>query len=391
MIIFNLSSLNIPSDKSRYNQSKLYFLKTEKEFGLAAYQRNNIGMGMTGYHNDIILLKDVQPAFNLLISEINKAEKNINIEIFIIHNDQTGQQFKNILIKKAKQGVEVRLLYDAWGSYFTPRSFFNDLRKNGVKVAAYNPLLSGFLEGRLSNRLHRKMVIIDGEKAFIRGENIGDEYLGKNKKIGFWKDTGIVFNGDAALSIQQIFLNDWLQSSSEKILDKNFYPSTPDIANSTVKIIIGGPDSPLTNMSLPYIRLINNAKSGILIVSPYFFPDTPTLDALYQSAKQNINIHLILPRKSDNVIAQIAQPFYIKKLLKHGITVSTYERGFIHSKVMVIDNDIASIGTANLDILSFFRNYEVNSIIYDKEIIQQLQNDFSNNLKNSTTYLPAAK
>jgi cardiolipin synthase len=391
MIIFNISSLNIPSDKSRYDQSKIYFSETEEQFGLTTYEQNDIGMGMTGYHNDMILLNDAEPAFELLISEMEKAEKNINIEFYTIHDDQTGQYFKNVLIEKAKQGVEVRLIYDAWGSGLTPRSYFNDLRQNGVKVAPYNPLLSGFLQGRLHNRLHRKMIIIDGKRAFIGGENIGDEYLGKNKKIGFWKDTGIIFNGDAALSIQQIFLNDWLQSSSEKVADKNFYPSTPDIANKTVTIILGGPDSPLTDMSLPYIRLINNAKEKVLIVSPYFFPNTAILEAMYKAAERNIDVHLILPSKSNSKIARITTPFFINKLLSHGIKISTYDRGFIHSKIMIIDNNIASVGTANLDILSFWKNYEVNSIIYDKEIIQQLQNDFLNDLKDSTTHLPASR
>ncbi|MDD3363784.1 MAG: cardiolipin synthase [Syntrophomonas sp.] len=391
MIFFNLSSLNIPSDKSRYDQSKTYFSETEKEFGLAKYEQNDIGIGMISYNNDMILLKDVQPAFELLISEMEKAEKNINMEFYTIQNDQTGEQFKNVLIKKAKQGIEVRLLYDAWGSGLTPMSYFNDLRENGVKVAPYNPLLSGFLQGRLHNRLHHKMIIIDGKKAFIGGENIGDEYLGKNSKIGFWKDTGIIFSGDAALSIQQVFLNDWLQSSNEKVMDKNFYPRNPDIANKTVTIIPGGPDSSLTDMSLPYIKLINNAKEKIFIVTPYFFPNAAILEALYKAAERNIEIHLILPSKTDNKIAQIIEPLYINKLLDHGIKVSTYNRGFIHSKIMIIDNHVASVGSANLEKLSFSKNYEVIGIIYDKEIIHQLQNDFLDNLKDSTTHLPTSK
>jgi len=246
-------------------------------------------------------------------------------------------------------------------------------------------LLSSFWQGRLCNRLHRKMIIIDGKKAFIGGENIGDEYLGKDEKNGYWKDMGIIFSGDAALSIQQVFFNDWLQSRSEKVADKKFYPSFPSKTNETVKIIVGGPDSPLTDMSLPYIRLITSAKDKILMISPYFLPNTAILEALHQAAERNVEIHLILPSKSDSKIARITQPFYINNLLKHGIKVSTYDRGFIHSKVMLIDNDVASVGTANLEILSFWKNYEVNSIVYDKEIIQQLQNDFMNDLKYSTT------
>ena len=205
MLIFNLSSLNIPSDKTLYYQSQIYFSETAQQFGLPAYQQNDIGIGMTSDNNEITLLTDVQPAYDMLIAEMEKAEENINMEVYIIHNDETGNLFKNVLIAKAKQGVEVHLLYDDLGSILTPNSFFNDLRNSGVQAAAYNPLWSGFWQGRLDNRLHRKMIIIDGKKAFIGGENIGDEYLGKNKQIGFWKDTGISFSGDAVLSIQTNF------------------------------------------------------------------------------------------------------------------------------------------------------------------------------------------
>ena len=355
MIIFNLSSLNIPSDKNLYYQSQIYFSETEQQFGLPAYQQNDIGVGMTSDNNEIALLTDVQPAFEVLIAEMEKAEHSINMEVYIIHNDETGNLFKNVLIVKAKQGVEVHLLYDALGSVLTPGSFFDDLRNNGVQAAAYNPLWSGFWQGRLDNRLHRKMIIVDGKKAFIGGENIGDEYLGKNKKIGFWKDTGITFSGDAAFSIQQVFLDDWRQSSREKVIDKNFYPSTAARANKIVRILPGGPDSPMTDMSLPYIRLISNAKEKVLMVSPYFLPNTATLEALYQAAERNIEVQLILPSKSDNTIMRMIQPFYIKKLLTHGIKVSTYNRGFIHSKIMIIDNDIASVGSAIWTDLAFIK------------------------------------
>jgi cardiolipin synthase len=331
------------------------------------------------------LLTDVRPAFNLLVSELEHARKNINMELFIIRDDQTGRHFKNVLIRKAQQGVEVRLLYDAWGSAFTSKSYFNDLRRNGVKVAAYNPLLSGFLQGRLGNRLHRKIIVIDGKQAFIGGENIGDEYLGKNNKIGFWKDTGIIYQGDAALAIQQLFLNDWLQASREKITGKSFYPSTSGLMPNMVRVISGGPDSPLTNMSLTYARLVNKAQDQVLITSPYYFPDKAMAQALYKAVQRKVTVHLILPRKSDHKLTRLAQPYYINQLISHGIKVSTYNRGFIHSKIMIIDNQAASIGSANLDRFSFYRNYEVNSIIYNKDVITQLQQDFTRTLKDSTT------
>lgn len=389
MIIYNLSSLSIPFNQIRYRQFLTYCSETGQQFGLAPYQQNDIGQGMTSTNNEITILKDVQPAFAMLLDEIQRAEHNINIEFFIIRNDESGNQFKNALIEKAQQGLQVRLLYDAWGSALTPNSYFKDLRQNGVLVEAYNPIWSGFWQGRLDNRLHRKIIIIDGKSAYIGGENIGDEYLGKNPKIGFWKDTGISLKGDSVLSIQQVFLNDWLQSTHEKIEEPNFYPLASGIGDKSVNIIPGSPDSRKMNISLPYINLVNSAKSKIYMVSPYFIPNNALLKAVYGAAERNIDIQLILPAKNDDLLARLIQPFYIKNLLSHGIKVYTYNQGFIHSKIMIVDDEAASVGSANFDRLSLSRNYEIISVIYDKELIKQLQNDFLNDLEDSTPLFPA--
>jgi cardiolipin synthase len=260
-----------------------------------------------------------------------------------------------------------------------------------VQVAAYNPLVSAFFQGRLLNRLHRKIIIIDGKKAFIGGQNIGDEYLSRDEKIGYWKDTGLVFSGDAVLSSQQIFFSDWLQASGEKVMGIDFYPDTPAIENKTITIITGNPDSPLTNMSIPYIQMINSAKEKIYIVTPYFFPDAATLGALYQTAGRNVDIHILLPDQSDHILLDITKPLYIKKLLAHGIKVSTYNRGFNHSKIIIIDDSLASIGTANMEKFGFFKSYEVTCVIYDNKKIKELQNDFLNDISSSTTHSPVSK
>jgi cardiolipin synthase len=388
MMIFNLSQFNIPSDKNNYKQMQAYFSESQDQFNLAAYEQNDIGIGMTTYNNDIRLLPESEPAFNILITEMENATKNLNIGLFIIRNDDAGNRFKNVLIDKAHQGLEVRLLYDAWGSAFTPMSFFNDLRAAGVKVAAYNPLWSGFIQGRLDNRLHRKTIIIDGKLAFIGGENIGNEYLGKSKKTGYWKDTGIIFYGDASRSVQEIFLNDWYQASHENVANDDFYPRNDGISAKTVTILPGGPDSPLTKMNVVQTNLITKAQDKIFIATPYFFPDVSVLKALYGAAARGIDVNIIIPSHGDSKLGAVANYFYMKKLLNHGIKVSTYNKGFIHSKVIIIDDNIASVGSANLEKFSEMKNYEITSILYDQELIQELKNDFTNDLKDSTTHLP---
>lgn len=384
MTIYNLSSLNLPSDQNRYRQFEGYCAETSQEFSLPMYQKNNMGTGMTSSNNTIRLLQDTQPAFDSLMAAIKNAQHNINIEFFIIRDDESGTQFKDLLLAKAKQGLEIRLLYDAWGSSKTPNSYFDELRQNGVMVAAFNPIWSGVWQGRLDNRLHRKMIIIDGKEAFIGGENIGDEYLGRNPRIGFWKDTEVNLTGDSVLSIQQIFLNDWWQTTHEKIESPDFYPAYRNPADKTVSILPGGPDSRATDMSLPYINLVNSAHQKIYMASPYFFPNNAFLKALYDAVGRNIEVSLVLPAKSDIILVRWLQPYYTRKLLNHGIKVYTYDQGFIHSKIMIIDDEAVSVGSANLDRLSFSRNYEITGIFYDKSLITELQNDFINDLNNSS-------
>jgi cardiolipin synthase len=163
-------------------------------------------------------------------------------------------------------------------------------------------------------------------------------------------------------------------------------PDAAEIGNKEVKIIPGDPDSPLTDISKSYSNIISNAKEKVIIITPYFFPNKDILNALYDASKRNIDVHIVLPGRNDNILARIFKPYYIKKLLSHGIKVSTYNKDFIHSKIVIIDDDIASVGTANFDLLSIYKNYEVISIVYDEEIIKQLQNDFLNVLADSTRH-----
>ncbi|MEN6462106.1 MAG: phospholipase D-like domain-containing protein [Syntrophomonas sp.] len=214
---------------------------------------------MTTSDNQITILENGQPTYDRLFSEMKKAKSSINLELYIIRDDQTGKRLKNILIQKSREGVEVRLIYDAFGCFFTNKSYFQDLKENGVKVAAYNPPGSAFIQGRINNRLHRKIIVIDGRQAFIGGENIGDEYLGK-KKLGYWRDTDVLFNGGAARSLQQVFLYDWFLSAKERISSPAFFTQASNISGQKVTIIPGGPESSLNNMGIVHLKLISSAR-----------------------------------------------------------------------------------------------------------------------------------
>lgn len=386
LIIFNVSSLNIPTDNSLYDTSVNYFSEIHTELKLPPYLQTGFGMGFNTSYDKALLVNDARKSWELLCTEIENASSSINIETYIIRKDDSGNLLKDIFIRKAHEGVEVRLLYDSLGSLTTSQAYFNELRDNGIKVFPYNPLLKSFIQGRFSNRLHRKIIIIDGRTAFIGGQNIGDEYLGKDQDIGYWKDSGIFLSGKCVASLQQIFFNDWFMACMEKITDTKYYPTALAESDQPIKIILGGPDSRSTDISHSFINLLSRSKKNVYIISPYFVPDNKLLQALYACAERGIDVQIILPAKSDHPIAQTIMPYYISKLMKKGIKVFAYHNGFIHSKIIIIDGEIASIGTANMDIISFRRSHELLAILNDKEIINQLVIDFNNDLLASTPY-----
>jgi cardiolipin synthase len=387
MSVYNLSSFTIPSPHQRYLRETKYYSETSKQFNLAQYSRTDIGTGMTTFDNQITILENGQPTYDRLFSEMKKAKSSINLELYIIRDDQTGKRFKNILIQKAREGVEVRLIYDAFGCFFTNKSYFQDLKKNGVKVAAYNPPGSALFQGRINNRLHRKIIVIDGHHSFIGGENIGDEYLGK-KKIGYWRDTDVLFSGGAAHSLQQVFLYDWFLSTKERISALKFFPKTKSISSQKVTIIPGGPESSFNNMGTVHLKLISSARQKIYIESPYFIPSSRVLKALNGASEKGIEIHLLIPRKADHWVTKLAGQYYMGKVLKHGVKISTYDKGFLHSKLIIVDSKVVSVGSANFNQRSFSKDYEITSIVYNKDTVRQFEQVFFTDLKSSNQVSP---
>ncbi|HWP98049.1 MAG TPA: cardiolipin synthase [Syntrophomonadaceae bacterium] len=341
------------------------------------------GLGIISTCNEITLLNNGEPTYACMLEKMNRASSSIHLELFSIRNDDSSKAFARMLILKARQGLQVRLLYDALGSLSTSKSYFDELLKNGVQVAAFNPLPAAIVQGRINNRLHRKIVVIDGTTAFLGGENIGDECLGKNKKIGFWRDTDIMVQGNAARSLQEVFLYDWFKASGTKVESAILFPAVPDTNAQGVKIALGGPDSETTDLSLAYSQLISQAKANIYIASPYFTPNDRIVNALVQAASRGVTIDILIPRKTDHWSAQYARQDYLHRLVECGVRIHLYNPGFLHSKLVIIDGQTASVGSANFDELSFYRNYEIGVIISDRKIISQLEAAFQKDLEDS--------
>lgn len=335
--------------------------------------------------NKVEIYTDGQSKFDALLKSIENSKHHIHIVYYIIKNDKIGNKIIDALTKKASEGIEVRLLYDAMGCRRLPKKFFNKLTAAGGKVSCFFPSLFPLINIRLNYRNHRKIVVIDGKEAFVGGFNVGDEYLGENKRFGYWRDTHIKIIGSAVASLQRRFLMDWRYASHEKIIfDKSYFPEVHSNGKIGIQIVSSGPDSEWEQIKLGYLKMIQSAKKYVYIQTPYFIPDESILEALRIASLSGVDVKIMIPNKPDHPFVYWASLSYIGELLKCGSHIYKYNKGFIHSKAIVVDGNISSVGTANMDVRSFKLNFEVNAFIYDNGVSQSLESIFENDIKNCT-------
>lgn len=335
--------------------------------------------------NKVEIYTDGQSKFDALLKSIENSKHHIHIVYYIIKNDKIGNKIVDALTKKASEGIEVRLLFDAMGCRRLPKKFFNKLTAAGGKVSCFFPSLFPLINIRLNYRNHRKIVVIDGKEAFVGGFNVGDEYLGENKRFGYWRDTHIKITGSAVASLQRRFLMDWRYASHEKItFDKRYFPEVHSNGKIGIQIVSSGPDSEWEQIKLGYLKMIQSAKKYVYIQTPYFIPDESILEALRIASLSGVDVKIMIPNKPDHPFVYWASLSYIGELLKCGSHIYKYNKGFIHSKTIVVDGNISSVGTANMDVRSFKLNFEVNAFIYDNGVSQSLESIFENDIKDST-------
>ena len=346
-------------------------------------------------NNDIKIYKDGVEKFKDLKEELLKAKHHIHLEYYIVNSDEIGNEIKDILIKKALEGVKVRFIIDKVGSSSLKRSYIKDLKKAGVSVVMYSYFLAPLLKvinTQINYRNHRKIVVIDGQVGFLGGINIGDEYLGRNKKFGYWRDTHIMIKGDFVLALQAVFLDDFITiekaNNSYTFYDKEFDKYFPEniVAKERVlmQLVKSGPDSTFPAIMQSVLKMIMTARENIYITTPYFVPPSSIIEALRIASLSGVDVKIIFPEKSDHFMVNKASKSYLAELMDCGIEVYFYDKSsFIHSKTMTIDGKICTLGTANMDIRSFELNYEINTVIYDKEITCKLDALFFEDLLKS--------
>ena len=338
--------------------------------------------------NKVTEYTDGHEIFDAIEKSIKEAKIFIHMEYYIFRADELGTRIKNLLIEKAKEGLEVKIIYDGMGSLSVKDKFFNDLRHVGGEVQCFFPPLIPAFSLRWNYRTHRKIVIVDGVEAFIGGFNIGDEYLGKNKKFGYWRDTHIKIEGDAIDSIQAEFLMDWIfVKRTIGILDlqvDKYFPNRGIVGSVGMQICSGGPNYEHPFIKDSFIKMINKAKKSIYIQSPYFIPDDTILDILKIAVLSGVEVNIMIPNKPDHLFVYWATLSNCGELIALGAKVYTYNEGFLHSKTVIVDDELVTTGTANMDIRSFYVNFEINAIIYNKDFALRLKSAFINDIKKST-------
>lgn len=360
-----------------YNNKNYDVIKSIEEMGYAPYRENN----------EVSMYSDGHDFFSALLDSLRKAEKSINIEFYIFKIGGIGSEILSVLEEKAAEGVEVRLLYDSVGSRTLNKKVLKKLVNSGGKIGEFFPSWIKIINLNMNFRNHRKIVVIDNKIGFVGGFNVGDEYLGKSKKFGYWRDTHIKIEGYAVKDLNLRFLADWRYATKEEInIEKIFTRKKPrDYGNKAIQILSSGPNlSDRYEIKLAYLKMIQKAKRYIYIQSPYLIIDNSISDALKLAALSGVDVKIMIPGKGDHPFVYWANLFYAGDLLDFGVKIYHYDKNaFLHAKTLVIDDEVCSIGTANMDTRSFELNFEINAYIYSQEIAVSQKNEFEKDLLKS--------
>lgn len=336
--------------------------------------------------NDVKILLNGEEKFPEVLEAMRSAKHHIHLEYYIFEDDRTGQEIEKLLVQKHNEGVEVRFIYDDFGSATIRHSLAERLRKHGVAAVPFYKIKLIHLANRLNYRNHRKIIVIDGHTAFIGGINISNAYDNRLQNGGlYWRDTHLKIVGQAAAMLQHIFIADWNYCARKTLVVNDLYfPQVSSVAKQTVQIVSSGPDSARPSIYYAIIKAIQSARREVLLTTPYFIPGETILDALKMAALSGVRVKLLVPGKSDSFIVNAAAKSYYTLLLRAGVEIFLYQKGFVHAKTLVADQELAIVGTANMDYRSFDLNFEVNALVYNKETATELTKIFNNDLQNAT-------
>ncbi len=325
--------------------------------------------------NRVELLINGEATFASIIEGIDAAEEYILFQFYIVHDDVLGNQMADHLIAAAQRGVKVWFLYDEIGSLDLSERYLSRLRKAGILTSSFNTRHGWRNKFQINFRNHRKVVVVDGKRCWVGGHNIGDEYLGKDPKLGFWRDTHVAIEGPAVMGAQISFVEDWFWATSQKLENLRWEPVSAQ-GEAAAQVIPTGPADQLDTAELMYLHAIHHAKQRLWIASPYFVPDDAVVYALQLAGLRGVDVRILIPEKSDSLPVWLAAFSYLADAGKTGVRFFRYQKGFLHEKVMLIDDQLATVGTANFDNRSFRLNFEITAIVEDRKFAAEVERMF---------------
>lgn len=341
--------------------------------------------------NAVEILAGAAATYRSMLAAIAAARKQIHVEFYIIQPDATGAALRDRLATRAREGIEVRVVYDAIGSSRLDDAFWAPLTAAGGKHAVFHPVMPWTRvlrrRDRVDFRNHRKLVVVDGAVGFAGGINIGREYLGLDPTFGDWRDTHLRIEGPAVLELQQVFSMDWMSAAGEDPLP-SWFPEPLSAADpgALVQVVDSGPDTPLSPVEQITLHAVGSAQRRAWLTTPYFVPSPAISAALVNASLRGVDVRLLVPAHPDHLVVSLASRSYFRELLEAGARVYLYSRGFLHAKTMVVDSWMGTIGSTNMDMRSFRLNFELNAFVYDRSFTDELAGQFLLDLEHAREY-----
>lgn len=376
-----------PHQQTELEQGGMFLhLFTDSEEKLARLLMNSNNALLSGSNRVEILLNGYEK-FQALFNALEGARHHIHLSYFIFKDDEIGEDVLKILSRKVAEGVEVRVILDGMGSLSVSGGFMRSMRQSGIQAEWFFPIRFPYITSKLNLRYHRKIVVVDGCTGFMGGLNIGDEYLSRDPKLGFWRDTHLKIEGEAVHSLQSIFLDDWFVVTHQEFKGAQYFPQTKIEQILPIQIVASGPDSKWTSISQGFFTAITFAKHSVYLETPYLIPNEGLIMALITAALSGLDVQLVVQGIPEHKLEYWAAHSYYEQLLQAGVKIFEYMKGTLHAKVLLIDGRLASVGSANVNNRSLRLDFEVNAFIYDQHVVKQLIQHFQQDLNESNEFI----